>query len=434
MDLQSKNTYMKRLIIILIGVLVAITSFSQTPRTYSGYFRASANPPNDSINFATQNMFWWGLNNYWRYSENGVKKSLKTLSGSLSGSGSVDRLAYWTDASTLSFGPYWDNANGTLGIGQAAASAFIIDANKSSASGVGSRIRNLGTGDVTMRIQRDAGAVTWWDWYLPNGDTELQLFSEINHRFSFLSNGTFKLLATPTNDNTNTSILTRDGSGNVETKNDVVDGSGAANRLAYWTDSNTQSSEAALGYDPSLNLVALSNVAGTATTSVFGGEIQLDNISGGDDVTFTNAGIQASGQSDYNISNSSGTVSIQGVPYNNSSGTYTPTLTNGTNVDASTAHVTRYSRIGNEVRFSGTVEIDVTSATTSSNLFMSLPIASNFVSSDQAGGIAFCGDIFGLGCSVYADATNDRLVFVFISQPSSTGNQIFTFSGSYQIL
>lgn len=38
-------------------------------------------------------------------------------SGTVTGTGSADRIAYWTGASAQSFGPYWDNSNVQLGIG-----------------------------------------------------------------------------------------------------------------------------------------------------------------------------------------------------------------------------------------------------------------------------------------------------------------------------
>jgi len=69
-----------------------------------------------------------------------------------------------------------------------------------------------------------------------------------------------------------------------------------------------------------------------------------------------------------------------------SSGTYTPTLTNGTNIASSTAYALQYMRVGNTVTVGGFINIDTT-ATGTSGLRMSLPIASNFTSSIDAGGV-----------------------------------------------
>jgi hypothetical protein len=72
------------------------------------------------------------------------------------------------------------------------------------------------------------------------------------------------------------------------------------------------------------------------------------------------------------------------------SGTYTPTLTNGANVAASSAAVAAYTRIGNVVSVSGQLTIDPTAASTITELTMSLPVTvGNFSSSNQAGGM-FC--------------------------------------------
>ena len=73
-----------------------------------------------------------------------------------------------------------------------------------------------------------------------------------------------------------------------------------------------------------------------------------------------------------------GAVAGDSVVTNLAAGTYTPTLTNGTNVAASTAYLCRYLRVNNVVTVSGRVDIDTTSASTATVLYMSLPITTNF--------------------------------------------------------
>lgn len=71
-------------------------------------------------------------------------------------------------------------------------------------------------------------------------------------------------------------------------------------------------------------------------------------------------------------------------------GTYTPTITNGTNVAASTAFVSMYQRIGNRVRVSMLIGIDATAAGgAASALTISLPIdpANNFAADENAAGV-----------------------------------------------
>jgi hypothetical protein len=91
------------------------------------------------------------------------------------------------------------------------------------------------------------------------------------------------------------------------------------------------------------------------------------------------------------------------------SGTYTPTLTNTTNVAASTAFTCQYMRVGNVVTVSGRVSIDPTS-TGNTKLEMSLPIASNFAAIEQAGGSFMDSTSSHIG-SILAEVTNNTLHF-----------------------
>lgn len=70
-----------------------------------------------------------------------------------------------------------------------------------------------------------------------------------------------------------------------------------------------------------------------------------------------------------------------------SAGTYTPTLTNDTNLDASTAYQCQYIRVGNVVSVSGKVDVDPTAAG-ALILFISLPVASDLGALEDCGGAA----------------------------------------------
>jgi hypothetical protein len=115
------------------------------------------------------------------------------------------------------------------------------------------------------------------------------------------------------------------------------------------------------------------------------------------------------------------------------SGQYTPTLTNTTNVAASTANSSvTYIRIGDVVTVSGTVNIDPTSASTQTSLGISLPIASNFVSLAQLAGIAnrSSGALATLAASITADATNDRASLTFLND-TDVADRTWTFQFQY---
>lgn len=115
------------------------------------------------------------------------------------------------------------------------------------------------------------------------------------------------------------------------------------------------------------------------------------------------------------------------------SGTYTPTLTNGTNVAASTAFACQYMRIGNTITVSGRVDIDPTS-TGATTLGISLPIASALTNDYQLGGTISPG-IEQYAGSIRADAANDRAQVDFVVPASgSTANNSWFFSFTYQVL
>ena len=113
-------------------------------------------------------------------------------------------------------------------------------------------------------------------------------------------------------------------------------------------------------------------------------------------------------------------------------GTYTPTLTNTTNLDASTARLATYMRVGNTVTVSGQLDLDPTAPASATLLGISLPIASNFSTAYQLGGTSFATSIAGMGAGIESDATNDRASLKFIS--SDITNQTMTFTFTYQVI
>jgi len=127
------------------------------------------------------------------------------------------------------------------------------------------------------------------------------------------------------------------------------------------------------------------------------------------------------------VINSDGKLGYRVLP---TSGTYTPTLTNTTNVAASTAYVTSYMRVGNVVTVGFKVDIDATlAASTATLLGFSLPIASNFTAEEDAGGTAASDIVANLVVRIKADATNDgvSLVFKSLSLTNDSYNGSFTY-------
>lgn len=106
------------------------------------------------------------------------------------------------------------------------------------------------------------------------------------------------------------------------------------------------------------------------------------------------------------------------------SGTYTPTLTNTTNVDASTAYSAQWMRVGDVVTVSARVDVDVTVAGNTTVLGISLPVASNFANANELAGNAAGTQVASLSGGIYADTTNDRASLQYVP-PGSENRQMW---------
>ena len=115
-------------------------------------------------------------------------------------------------------------------------------------------------------------------------------------------------------------------------------------------------------------------------------------------------------------------------------GTYTPTITNSTNVAASTPRLTSYFRVGNMVTVFGQVDADPTAGSANTSIGVSLPIASVFSNSWELAGNGTVGDASQdrAGVSIVGDTTNNRATFAWFA-PDGT-NRTITFMFSYRIL
>lgn len=114
------------------------------------------------------------------------------------------------------------------------------------------------------------------------------------------------------------------------------------------------------------------------------------------------------------------------------SGTYTPTLTNVTNISSSTAFVNTWKRVGNVVHVAGAVSITSTAGGLC-YLEMSLPIASSFTNEYHLAGVgvgqgtATAGDHL----SLTADVTDDRVQAIWSALSATT--IVFTYTYQYLI-
>ena len=135
-----------------------------------------------------------------------------------------------------------------------------------------------------------------------------------------------------------------------------------------------------------------------------------------------------SGTPTFAAANITGTLAVAngGTGADNTTQTYTPTLTNVANLDASTAYQCQYHRVGAVVTVSGKVDVDPTAAV-STQLGISLPIASNFGAAQDCCGTAFANAIAGQGAAILADTTNDRAQMEWIAADLTNKSMYFTF-------
>lgn len=140
--------------------------------------------------------------------------------------------------------------------------------------------------------------------------------------------------------------------------------------------------------------------------------------------------IQGGVAGQYNHLTNAELTTLQGLP-TIAHGTYTPTLTNTTNVAASThSTAAQYLRIGNTVTVSGVVTIDPTAAG-STVLDMSLPIASNLASVGNLAGTCNAPNPNEAG-AVLGEITNDRARIQFTAV--STTNNAWYYHYTYRII
>lgn len=118
--------------------------------------------------------------------------------------------------------------------------------------------------------------------------------------------------------------------------------------------------------------------------------------------------------------------------FNLASGVYTPTLTNVANLDGSTTFECQYSRVGSVVTVSGKVSVNPTLTATSTQLGISLPIASDFGAQEDCGGVAFAQGIAGQGAGISGDNANNRAHMQWVS--SDVTDQAMNFVFQYQVI
>ena len=201
---------------------------------------------------------------------------------------------------------------------------------------------------------------------------------------------------------------------------------GTSGGIPAYTGAATIASSAALA----ANQVVLGGGAGTvpATLGSLGTTVQVLHGNAGGAPTFAAVSLTADVSGILPAANG-GTGSSTLVL---ASGVYTPTLFNTGNLDASTAYECQYLRVGATVSVSGRVDVNPTLTATSTQLGISLPVASTLGATEDLAGAAFASGIAGQGAAIRGDAANARAEMIWVSTDISNQAMYFTFS--YQVI
>lgn len=113
------------------------------------------------------------------------------------------------------------------------------------------------------------------------------------------------------------------------------------------------------------------------------------------------------------------------------SGTYTPTLTIVANLDAVTAYVCQWLRVGDVVTVTGQIDVNPTAGALTT-VALSLPVASALTLPTQCAGVAAAPAIAGQVAAVLGDAVNDRALLQWTAIDLTLQAMYFTFS--YRVL
>lgn len=114
-----------------------------------------------------------------------------------------------------------------------------------------------------------------------------------------------------------------------------------------------------------------------------------------------------------------------------SSGTYTPTFTNVSNVSANAPQVARWLRVGNVVTVSGMINITPTAA--AATIFrLSLPVASAITANSQVVGAGYSLEASPTALAVYSDAATDTAEMQF--NATTTALRAVGFHFTYVVL
>lgn len=325
------------------------------------------------------------------------------------------------------------DTSGNFGIG--ISPTFRLDVAESSAGNAVARMSNLGTGasaHASVRVESAAAGGDAYTYYIRTGTYDW--YTGLDATDNYYKIGTGSAVGTG-----NALVVTPSsiGVGVVPTSNIDVSVAGTTIR---------QRLRAGAGF------ASILSICGNNTTAeVTSFDLQMDSAGAVDVVNrnnsrmsfYTNASERLRLNSDGSfygtaLHNNGGTggATLQSI----ASGTYTPTATAGLNCAGSPSSigVFKWMRVGNVVSVVGLVGSTgpFTTANTTSEFDLSIPIASNFVSAgDLVGACNFGNQSVTAGqsvCRAYANTGSNRATIQL--SPSTTSGSLVSVSFSYEVL
>ena len=177
-------------------------------------------------------------------------------------------------------------------------------------------------------------------------------------------------------------------------------------------------------------------VGGAIETVTNGATVYISDAPSGSNITFTNGPYAL--WVDAGSARFDGAVEVAsidtggGVALELAAGQWTPTTNNIANLDSSSVAEGQYMRVGATVTGSIQLTVDPTTANTSTQLELDLPIASNFGATSDAAGSCGSPDIEDEVGAIRADITSDELEVLWIT--NSAASHELDCSFSYQII
>lgn len=129
----------------------------------------------------------------------------------------------------------------------------------------------------------------------------------------------------------------------------------------------------------------------------------------------------------------SGTVAMTSDIPTALSGTYTPTITAETNLDATTTITeAQYMRVGSTVTVSGRFTANATLTATATSFEIDLPVASNIGAIEDVAGTGVCGTIYGLVVAILGSVANNTALIRWVSSDINAASYSYNFT--YQVI